>query len=237
VADSFICLTQNQTACFNASDVDPGTMGYIVAVATDMNGCPTQNNKLIGDEYVKFASGHFGNLAAESYRALQPITTCSPSSVDAVINLNGTQYERPGRVLAASSILSRADGNISLLTIIRTGGNLFNNAGTIGTLFGLLYDDQESAYSFNMSANSCQIKRTLSDTDPRTAPRFSSVIPAGRTGWMKIYSGFDVGITGAIFNFNSNSSSATGAFSGGRGLHKLRLGQDAYTIPVFPPTC
>jgi uncharacterized repeat protein (TIGR01451 family) len=237
VADSFICLTQNQTACFNASDVDPGTMGYIVAVATDMNGCPTQNNKLIGDEYVKFASGHFGNLAAESYRALQPITTCAASSTDAVISLNGTQYERPGRVLAASSILSRADGNITLLTVIRTGGNLSTNAGTIGTLFGLLYDDQESAYSFGMSANSCQIKRTLSDTDPRTAPRFSAVIPAGRTGWMRLYSGFDVGITGAIFNYNSNSSSATGAFSGGRGLHKLTLGQDAYTIPVFPPTC
>src|SRR5262249_23116220 len=41
VADSFICLTANQTASFLASDVDPGVRGYIVAVASDGSlGCP-----------------------------------------------------------------------------------------------------------------------------------------------------------------------------------------------------
>ncbi len=236
VADSFICLTQSQTISFLTSDVDPGTMGYIVAVATDMNGCPTQNNRLIGDEFVKFASGHYGNLPAESYKALQPIV-CNPAGNSAVINLNGTDYERPARALAASSLLSRADGNITLLTVMRTGGNLFNNAGTIGTLFGLLYDDAESAYSFSLGGNSCQIKRILSDTEPRTTPRFSSVIGAGRSGWMKFWSSSNVGIAGAVFNFNQNAGSATGAFTGGRPLHKLTLGEDAYTIPIFPPTC
>src|SRR6185436_13679900 len=58
VADANICLTANQTSSFLASDLDPGTTGYIVAVAVDANGCPTNFNFLIGDEYVKFASGH-----------------------------------------------------------------------------------------------------------------------------------------------------------------------------------
>src|SRR5678815_4005600 len=40
VADSFICLTANQTASFLAADVDPGISGYIVAVATDGEGIP-----------------------------------------------------------------------------------------------------------------------------------------------------------------------------------------------------
>src|SRR5215471_3652965 len=41
IADSFICLTQNQTASFLASDVDPGVSGYIVAVAVEPRvGCP-----------------------------------------------------------------------------------------------------------------------------------------------------------------------------------------------------
>src|SRR5262249_29934285 len=54
VADSFLCLTGNQTASFLASDVDPGISGYIVAIATNFNGQPIRFNFLIGDEYVKF---------------------------------------------------------------------------------------------------------------------------------------------------------------------------------------
>ena len=68
-ADSIICLTARQTSSFRASDFDPGTMGYVVAVAIDENGCPTIHNALIGDVYVKFSSGHEANLAAESIAA------------------------------------------------------------------------------------------------------------------------------------------------------------------------
>ena len=57
IADSFMCLTQNQTVSFLASDLDPGTTGYLLVVAVDQGGCPTSFNYLIGDEYVKFASG------------------------------------------------------------------------------------------------------------------------------------------------------------------------------------
>src|SRR5262249_29836462 len=35
VADSYVCLTPNQTTTFFASDIDPGTTGFIVAVAVD----------------------------------------------------------------------------------------------------------------------------------------------------------------------------------------------------------
>src|SRR5205085_10560052 len=35
IADSLVCLTPNQTASFLASDIDPGTTGYIIAVASD----------------------------------------------------------------------------------------------------------------------------------------------------------------------------------------------------------
>src|SRR5204863_3910432 len=49
VSDAFICLTPNQTSTFLASDLDPGTTGYLVAVATDgVTGCPIDFNYLIG---------------------------------------------------------------------------------------------------------------------------------------------------------------------------------------------
>jgi hypothetical protein len=58
-----ICLTANQTTTFLASEQDPGTTGYHLAIAVDgVNGCPINFNFLIGDEYIKLESGHFANL-------------------------------------------------------------------------------------------------------------------------------------------------------------------------------
>jgi len=71
VADASLCLTPNQTKSFLASDQDPGVTGYLVAIAVDsVTGCPINFNYLIGDEYVKFASGHEANLGAEAIAAL-----------------------------------------------------------------------------------------------------------------------------------------------------------------------
>jgi hypothetical protein len=51
IADSLLYLTANQTASFLASDIDPGTSGYIIAVVSDLlTGCPVNFNYLIGDE-------------------------------------------------------------------------------------------------------------------------------------------------------------------------------------------
>ncbi|MBI1761341.1 MAG: carboxypeptidase regulatory-like domain-containing protein [Acidobacteria bacterium] len=242
VSDSFVCLTQNQTACFLTSDIDPGTMGYIVAVATDDQGCPTNFNWLIGDEYVKFASGHYGNLRAESFPALSnPV--CDPNSGIATLPLDGITYRAPGRTLAASSILSRVDDNSTLVVIDRVGGNLATTAATLSSIFGVLYDDAESPFSFSINSPNCQLKQVLTDSFPRTTPRFTQVIPAGRTGWIKFAARPDlandanIGIIGAVFNFNPNATAVSGAFTGGRALHKLTLGRDVFTIPVFPPSC
>src|SRR5262245_37243078 len=106
VADSFICLTANQTASFLASDVDPGVSGYIVAVASDgLAGCPVAFNFLIGDEYVKLSTGHQANLGAEAFAALYNgvLPGCDFNSTSASLNFNGVVglgYNRAPRVLA-----------------------------------------------------------------------------------------------------------------------------------------
>ncbi len=242
IADSFICLTQTQTATFLASDVDPGVSGYIVAVATDANGCPVAFNFLIGDEYVKFTSGHSANLGAEAFAALYFGTSpgCDANSTTATVDFNGVVgvgYNRAPRVLADDMVPSRADGNDTLVIINRIGGNLAIGASTLSTLFGLFYDDSENVLSFSITG-SCQFRNSLSNTTPRLTPRFETFIPAGRTGWFKVYSQSDIGILGAAINLNANAGTAAGAFSGGHNLHKLTLTPSAtYTIPVFPPNC
>ena len=239
VADSFICLTGNQTASFLASDLDPGTTGYLVAVAVDALGCPTNFNYLMGDEYVKFSTGHAANLAAEAFAALPGgLTACDSNSNTATINFDGVNYNRAPATLALGSVGARADGNDTLLIINRIGGNLGIGASSLGTLFGLLYDDTEASVSFNVTG-SCQLRSSLTNNFPRTTPRFETFIPAGRTGWLKIYNQTGaIGITGSAINFNPNASSSAGAFNQGHNLHHLTLNNSmSYIIPVFPPSC
>jgi subtilisin-like proprotein convertase family protein len=239
VADSYLCLTPNQTASFLASDLDPGTTGYLVAVAVNEIGCPIASNCLIGDEYVKFTTGHEANLGAEAFAALPGgLPLCDGNSVTATLNFDGISYNRTPAVLALSNIGSRADGNDTLLILNRIGGNLGIGAASLGPLFGILYDDAENALSFSVTGG-CQLRSSINNNFPRTTPRFETFVPAGRTGWIRIYNQTGaIGMTGAAINFNGNATSSAGAFNQGHNLHALRLNnQMSYIIPVFPPSC
>ncbi|MDX2041372.1 MAG: hypothetical protein SF097_08985 [Acidobacteriota bacterium] len=244
IADSYICLTATQTASFLASDVDPGVKGYIVAVAVDgVLGCPVSNNWLIGDEYVKFASGHAANLGAVAFSALYNgrLAGCDGGSFTALIAFDGIDYNRAPAVLALDNVGSRADGNDTMVVINRAGGNLGIGAFTLGTLFGLLYDDAENVLSFSVTGG-CQLMSSLTNNFPRTTPRFETFIPAGRTGWAKVFNQNGViGILGCAINLNANAASSAGAFNGGHNLHHLTLAAfnntNGYIVPVFPPSC
>jgi uncharacterized repeat protein (TIGR01451 family) len=240
IADGRICLTANQTASFLASDIDPGTTGYIIAVASDrLTGCPLNFNFLVGDEYVKLSSGHAANLAAESFAALAGgLPACDADSLTAALNFDGVSYNRAPRALAASNLPSRADGNDTLIVLNRFGGSLVNGAATLSNLFGILYNDAEIPLSFGLNPGVCQFRSSLSNNFPRTTPRFEQFITAGHSGWAKFYSQDDEGLLGAQINFNGQAGTAAGAFNQGHNLHKLTLTPTAQlTIPVFPPNC
>ncbi len=240
IADSLVCLTPNQTASFLASDIDPGTTGYVVAVASDrITGCPIDFNYLIGDAYVKLSSGHAANLAAEGFAAIAGgLPACNGLSVTALLSFDGTSYNRAPRVLAASNIPSRADGNDTLIVLNRIGGSLAAGASTLGSIFGILYDDAENPLSFTFTAGVCQFRSSLSSSFPRVAPRFEQFVPAGRSSWAKFYSQSDIALLGAQLNFNANAGTAANAFNQGHNLHKLTLTTAAtLTIPIFPPNC
>lgn len=249
IADRYICLTANQTLTFLASEQDPGTRGYLVAIAVDgVFGCPVSFNHLIGDEYIKLETGHQANLGAEAFAALYdgPSTTrlpgCDGNSITANINFDGNTtngYNRAPHVLAISNIASILDANDTRLVVTRIGGSLLTGASSIGAIFGILYNDAEEPHSWNATGG-CQLLTRLDNNFPRTAPRFDVVIPAGGSGWMKFWptSGVNVGIIGAVINFNPNAGTSSGAFNGGHTLHKLTLSTtNTITIPVFPPSC
>lgn len=239
VADSYICLTPNQTASFLASDVDPGVKGYIIAIATDDKGCPTSFNHLIGSEYVKFETGHAANLGAESYAALFNGTLPGCSSADTVarVMLDGNRYNAAPRVLAVDKIPSLIAGNSTMLILNSLEGDLAIGMRTVGTLDGTLFDDAESGYAWSITGP-CQFRSVMNDpTFPRTTPRFSVVIPEGRTGWMRLMARDGRAISGAVINFNPKAADSVSAFNGGHNLHHVRFGGGALAVPVFPPSC
>jgi hypothetical protein len=246
-ADMHMCLTPNQTATFLTSDLDPGVRGYLVVVALDENGCPTVFNHLIGDEYVKFASGHSANLGAEAFAGIDARpSNCGTAST---LVFNGKSiaeddkaiaatYDMVPTVLAADSIPSRADGNDTLLIINRIGGSYVTGGAAVGALFGLVYDDGENVLSATFGTTSCQYNRAISGANIRTTPRIENWIPAGRTGWMKISSPAGNGLLGATINANATTAANAGSFAGGHNLHKLAFAPVVtLQVPSFPPGC
>lgn len=241
-SDAFVCLTPQQTVSFQASDLDPGTTGYIIAVAVDREtGCPVQFNHLIGDEFVKFASGHQANLGAEAVAALsgQP-AICNDAQQRAELRFNGSNYSMLPATVALDSVPSRADNNSTLWFLVRLDGNLATGAFTQAAVNGLLYDDTEASYSIGNYNILCQLSGTILPGALGGGVRFDTVVPSGRTGWLKLnLSGTTPkGLLGAQINFNPNTRSNSNAYSQGHLLHKLTLTNNtALTIPVSLPTC
>lgn len=234
----FICLTPNQTAAFLVSELDPGFTGFIVAVAIGLvSGEPINFNFLTGAADIKLASGHRASLKAEAIAAIaNPPTSWVAGDNAATLNFDGVNYNRLPRALSVDTLRSAAGGNSTLLILIRiTGAYTFPFAvNAIGAVTGALLDDTAVSTGFSFTAATPQLVQTLSDSFPATMPGYTTLIPPGRTGWLKLWTNTDAGLFGAVINFNPSAS----AFSGGRNLRKLTLSTaNSLTIPVTPPIC
>ncbi len=236
VADSYLCLSKSQTTSLLASDIDPDIMGYVIGIAVDGDGVPIKFNYLIGGEYIKLMSGHTASLSAEAVPAIDLSSVAVSPDATATIRFDDVMYSGMARVLAVDSLASAKDGNDTILIINRVDGSLVTGATTIGPVFGIMYDALEVGVSYSFSPGLCQFKSSLSDSFPRTTPRYGSVISSGNTGWTKFWGTSDKALMGAIINRNPTASPAS--FSNGHNLHKLTMSKAGkYEIPVFTAMC
>lgn len=231
-ADAQICLTPNQTTSLLASEIDPDVGGYLLVVAVDpFTGLPVRHNYLVGDEYLRLASGHAANLGATAIRAIeaQPVLA-DPSATTVDILFDGYNFQQLPVTLAISS-LSSSFAEIpgeGLLILERIEGSLATSMRTVGQLTGFLFDDRESAHSLQFSSSRRQVRVPISDRGLRVIPRLSTVIPRGRTGWMK----FSHADGGAIIGVFLEASGQ------GRNLHALAMtGSAVVTIPLVVGGC
>jgi hypothetical protein len=131
IANSYLCLTRNQTHSFLASQADPGITGYLIAVAVDgLTGCPKNFNYLEGSEFVRFRSGHHGNINAVAFAAiLDPPAVCHETSAD--ILFDDVHYNTVPILIALDNFPSPADGNDGIVVVNRIGGGFSITAGFI----------------------------------------------------------------------------------------------------------
>lgn len=235
VADSSICLTPNQTISFMAGDLDPETTGYLIAVATDANGCPARFNFLIGAALVKFQSGYSAALPAQASIALTGWSTnCNGNSSEATLKFDNQSYSPLPRALAVSSLGSRADGNQTMLIVNQLGGDLTASTRRLAAIHGMIFNDNEEGLSFTISSAACQLRSIITGGFPRTTPRIDRHIPAGRSGWMKFWTTDNLGISGAVINRGSYE----GGLNQGHNLHVLTMTDNVtFTIPILPHPC
>ncbi|MBK6799564.1 MAG: hypothetical protein IPG76_23035 [Acidobacteria bacterium] len=125
----------------------------------DQTGLPRAFNCLIGDEYVKFTSGHAANLGAEAIQSVMMFPGgVDPNQLTVDLKFDDMFYNRLPRVVAADNIPSVGDKNSTMLILNRVAGDFTSSAATIGNITGLVYDDQEIAYSYTRSIGSCQLR-------------------------------------------------------------------------------
>ena len=231
-ADQFVCLTKGASISFKASEQDPETTGYILAVAVSDMGAPIHRNQLIGNAFVN-AGDFVGNYGAEAFAAFDGLAgAVAPVNPDgtATLNFNGLQYDRAADQFAVE-IQSPNDATGQTIVHASLNGNIataaMTNIAQAGT--GLLWRGDEKQGSFvRFIAGNCLSSNVITATAPRVPTGLGVFLPKGSIGTLTYATTPSVGLL---------MTPKTNVWSGIRTLHKTRTVNSALTIPVFMPVC
>lgn len=228
-ADQFVCLTPNASASFKASEYDPETTGWLLAVAVNSDGLPVVNNALIGNAFV-VDGDYVDNYNAEAFRAYSP-ALAAIENVTATLFLDGSSYDAAPSQFAVE-VQSPLDAAGQRLVIASLQGDLttgqLSGASQVGT--GLVYNGNEKPFgSFStFVSGKCQAFATITSTTPRVPNGMNVMIPSGQVGTLKFNVGAGVGLL---------MTPRTAPWRGIRALHKTALTNATLTIPIFRPVC
>ncbi|MFN0086605.1 MAG: hypothetical protein ACKVX9_14545 [Blastocatellia bacterium] len=188
-----ICLAAQQTISFQMSDLDPGVKGYVVVVATNAAGEPTQFNYLIGNAIVKQPAANIGGTFASSLPAIA-IARRKDGDVRAGVNneaemiFDDVNYDRLPAQSAVDGVPSQANAaNSSTISIYRPMANLGGgvaNAAIQLTGWGTGTAGQVVTSAGSLST-ACYGDFAVSSL--RLTPvAISQLLPSGKTAWFAI---------------------------------------------------
>ena len=236
VRNDFRFLNPNQTVQVSAALAFPNSRGYVVAVAYS-GSCPTSFNFLRGSAAISLTSGHSATLDAIAIRALSNPGNCFPPGGGtvaipgrAVLNFNGSIYERVPHQVIADNLPSVGDGNNTLMVLNALGGDFRapNGAASVGSLFGILYDTDLAGYGFSAGTSGAQFLAPLGASFPVITPPFNSIISNGERGKMTLFpsSSESPPVFGAALNRGP-------ALNGGYLLRPLTTRSTSLVVPYF----
>lgn len=229
-----ICLAAQQTTSFVMSDFDPGTTGYVIAVACDAQGRPTQFNWLIGNAQLRQTSPLNSQKfdSTLSAIALAKITSgaLTPANNVAEMAFDNTTYDRLPAQLAADNLPSQgtsaANANATVLSLYRPLASLAGGAPSAQLNFTLNNSTGQS--TTGTQALGCYTDMRLSSL--RVNPTVATTLPVGKTGWMRISAADNGPLIGAQFN--------SGLYTSGTSLRAVTFASDyRIAIPIKVPGC
>jgi hypothetical protein len=228
-------LTRSQTASFLASDIDPDVNGYVMAVAVDVDGLPTQHNFLIGGAEIKQTLGpttsttHGYHLNAQAFAKINnQIPTLLPDGISTTLVFDGgasaTSYEQLPSEVAIDNFDSPTTADTRLI-IYSPRSNFYGPGNFGGSLFFVYYNDLEAPFS-GTAGLVCWVQTRLT-----IIRNLQLRILTGHTGWARIIglrNGASIPLLGSVVQ--------AADFSGGHNLHQLNFFPSyTITVPVFPP--
>jgi hypothetical protein len=243
-----LCLAPLHTASIKASQVSPGQTGYVVAVAIDFTtGVPLDFNFLSGQAAVVLPSKYRATIPAMALAKLTATNVTSTDGTLAALFFDGLalsgSYNKTPRVLQVSDVPSAQDRTATLIVVNRIGGNLSTTAATLGNFGGNVLNDLGASAAIGTALGSRQLVQELNDGFP-AVPNLSTMIPAGHTGWMKLFSPSDIGVFGAVLYGQSGKPGKkikdrkVSRPDGGMNMRTLTTTSAAnFVIPVRPAIC
>lgn len=183
VDSSFVNLAGNQTRTFLASSANPGKTGYVVAVAVNPQGAPSQFNWLIGSASLRDVNGHEAVYNAVSV-AKRTAGAAPVDGSNAAMNFNNVDYDRLPQLVALDNIQSQSG---SPDNAVRTDVAVYSPLSNLSTTSTQGLKFTATAYDQNVRAfpqvveTTCGLNGSVGSI--WTAPSIDSIVQAGRPGW------------------------------------------------------
>ena len=185
VAEVSFCLAAQQTVSLRMSDIDPGSKGYLVALASDANGRPVQFNWLIGNAVLK-SGAVTAVLAAYSVAKRSDGAVAPDGNNLSELIFDNVNYDRLPAQIAFDSVASQVNGlNATQLSLYRPMPNLAGSVvGGVVQLTGFgLGAQNQTVTTTGTLALSCYTEANVSAL--RLAPiTISNLIQPGSTAWL-----------------------------------------------------
>ncbi|MFN0124698.1 MAG: hypothetical protein ACKV2V_29700 [Blastocatellia bacterium] len=232
--DYTLCLAPRQTLSLLASDIDPGTKGYIVAVACNAAGQPVQHNWLTGIVTVKQPGSTSGQsfdvtlgaiaVAKRTGGAVAPVNNSAEMAFD------DTAYDRLPAMVAADNVQSQAGGgNNTTLILFRPVSDLAGvSPSATFRLTG--FNTEGTTSSADVVANNACFRDIGLPTLRLSPTTIGSLIPVGTSAWFSITATDSQALLGAQVN--------QGRFSTATNARALSFAADyRIKMPVKALTC